>query len=125
MRGDRPANEPESLGRQDAADAGAGTIHHPLQARDGQAAALKALSCDETRHLLGASRRDDWTLAELQAVTAHLAGCAECRKKQADYRLAGEMIRDLPTIVPPASFRESVFAAIAAEVARTEAAAQS
>ncbi|HEX9067933.1 MAG TPA: hypothetical protein VF807_04130 [Ktedonobacterales bacterium] len=58
-------------------------------------------------------------------MTAHLAGCAECRKRQADYRLAGEMIRDLPTIVPPASFRESVFAAIAAEMARTEAAAQS
>ncbi len=65
--------------------------------------------------MLSAYRRDDWSSAELAALSQHLASCAACRQLEASYRQAGERVRQLPTIVPPPSFRDSVFAAIRAE----------
>jgi hypothetical protein len=67
---------------------------------------------------LGAYRRDDWLPTELDQLGEHLSGCAECRRREAIYRQAGEGIRQLPTMTPPDSFRASVFAAIRAEDAR-------
>ena len=76
------------------------------------------MTCAQARQSLGASRRNDWSTQDLAALSAHLATCAECRKVEAAFRGVGEQIRDLPSIQPPASFRASVFAAIAADQAR-------
>lgn len=51
----------------------------------------------------------------MPALREHLAACAACRRVEADYRGVGERIRRLPSITPPADFRERVFAAIQAE----------
>lgn len=67
------------------------------------------------RQLLAAYRRDDWTPSDLDALTQHLTTCAECRQLEASYRRVGENIRQLPSITPPADFRERVFAAIQAD----------
>ncbi len=73
------------------------------------------MTCHQARQQLAAYRRDDWTASEMRALAEHLAGCASCRQVEATYRRVGESLRLLPTITPDASFRESVFAAIAAE----------
>ncbi|HEU5345064.1 MAG TPA: zf-HC2 domain-containing protein [Ktedonobacterales bacterium] len=73
------------------------------------------MTCHQARQQLAAYRRDDWTAAELRQLAGHLESCAECRQIEATYRQVGESIRQLPSIIPDASFRESVFAAIAAE----------
>jgi hypothetical protein len=73
------------------------------------------MTCARARQLLGAYRRDDWRPGELEALGRHLSGCAECRRVEASYRRVGEGIRQLPSITPPASLREAVFAAIRAE----------
>lgn len=79
---------------------------------------MRELSCEQARQLLGASRRDDWTTEDLAALGQHLASCPACRKAQADYREVGELVRQLPSVVPPQSFRASVFAAIEADQQR-------
>lgn len=73
------------------------------------------MTCHHARQQLAAYRRDDWTGAEMRALADHLASCASCRQVEAMYRRVGESLRLLPTVSPDASFRESVFAAIAAE----------
>lgn len=73
------------------------------------------MTCHHARQQLAAYRRDDWSVAEMRALADHLASCASCRQVEAMYRRVGESLRLLPTITPDASFRESVFAAIAAE----------
>ncbi|HEX8996334.1 MAG TPA: zf-HC2 domain-containing protein [Ktedonobacterales bacterium] len=73
------------------------------------------MTCHQARQQLAAYRRDDWTASEMRALAEHLAGCASCRQVEATYRRVGESLRLLPTITPDAAFRESVFAAIAAE----------
>ncbi len=73
------------------------------------------MTCHQARQQLAAYRRDDWTAAEMRALADHLASCAACRQIEATYRRVGESLRLLPTITPDASFRESVYAAIAAE----------
>src|SRR5215471_15098062 len=130
MRGDRGSFEPQPLGGEDAADAGARALHHPLQAGD-RAAVSKPVSkpprpmtCAQARQSLGASRRNDWSTQDLAALSAHLSTCADCRKVEASFRSVGEQIRDLPSIQPPASFRASVFAAIAADQAQIQRQAQ-
>jgi len=76
------------------------------------------MTCHHARQQLAAYRRDDWTATEMRALAEHLASCATCRQVEARYRRVGESLRLLPTITPDASFRESVFAAIAAEQRR-------
>lgn len=73
------------------------------------------MTCHQARQQLAAYRRDDWTGAEMRALADHLASCASCRQVEATYRRVGESLRLLPTITPDAAFRESVFAAIAAD----------
>lgn len=73
------------------------------------------MTCHQARQQLAAYRRDDWTATDMRALADHLASCASCRQIEAQYRRVGESLRLLPTITPSASFRESVFAAIAAE----------
>ena len=73
------------------------------------------MTCHQARQQLAAYRRDDWTAAELRQLAEHLENCAACRQVEAMYRRVGESIRQLPSIIPDAAFRESVFAAIAAE----------
>ncbi len=73
------------------------------------------MTCHQARQQLAAYRRDDWTASELRLLADHLTTCAECRQVEATYRRVGESIRLLPSITPDASFRASVFAAIAAE----------
>ncbi len=79
---------------------------------------MRELSCEQARQLLGASRRDDWTTEDLTALSQHLASCPACRKAQAEYREVGELVRQLSSVVPPPSFRASVFAAIEADQQR-------
>jgi hypothetical protein len=79
---------------------------------------MNVLSCEQARRLLGASRRDDWTTDELEALGAHLRACPDCRKVEAQYREVGEQVRQLPSTPPPAWFRGRVFAAIAADQQR-------
>lgn len=73
------------------------------------------MSCRHARAQLATYRRDDWSADEMRALSEHLATCASCRQVEAAYRRVGESLRLLPTLAPDASFRESVFAAIAAE----------
>lgn len=65
--------------------------------------------------LLSAYRRDEWSASDLSLLSAHLDACAACRQLEATYRVAGERVRQLPSIRPPEGFRDSVFAAIRAE----------
>jgi hypothetical protein len=76
------------------------------------------MTCHQARQQLAAYRRDDWTAADMRALADHLESCAACRQIEATYRHVGESLRLLPTITPDAAFRESVFAAIAAEERR-------
>lgn len=59
----------------------------------------------------------------MRPLSEHLAMCASCRQVEAAYRRVGESLRLLPTLTPDASFRERVFAAIAAERQRVGPAA--
>lgn len=59
----------------------------------------------------------------MPALREHLTACAACRRVEADYRGVGERIRRLPSITPPADFRERVFAAIQADERRVSPAA--
>ncbi len=81
------------------------------------------MTCHHARQQLAAYRRDDWTAAEMRALADHLADCEPCRQTEATYRRVGESLRLLPTIMPDASFRESVFAAIEREQRRVGPAA--
>ncbi|HEY7973812.1 MAG TPA: zf-HC2 domain-containing protein [Ktedonobacterales bacterium] len=76
------------------------------------------MTCHQARQQLAAYRRDDWTAADMRALADHLESCAACRQIEATYRHVGESLRLLPTITPDAAFRESVFAAVAAEERR-------
>lgn len=80
------------------------------------------MKCEDVHVLLAAYRRSEWTLEDQRAVSKHLAGCAECRRWEADARSVGEHLRELPTITPPASLRERVFAAIREEQVAANAA---
>ena len=81
------------------------------------------MKCEDIRVLLAAYRRSEWTLDEQRAVSKHLAGCAECRRWEVAARGVGEHLRQLPTITPPASLRERVFAAIREEERASQSAA--
>lgn len=78
---------------------------------------MKGMTCTQVRRLLAAYRRDDWSPRELEAFGGHISMCAECRRVEASFRSVGERVRQLPTITPPASLRERVFAAIREESA--------
>jgi hypothetical protein len=73
------------------------------------------MTCHQARQQLAAYRRDDWTASDMRLLAEHLASCAACRQVEATYRRVGESLRLLPTLTPDASFRASVFAAIAAD----------
>ncbi len=73
------------------------------------------MKCEEVRMQLAAYRRSEWSADEQHAVSQHLAGCSACRRWEADARGVGERLREMPTIVPPASLRANVFAAIRRE----------
>jgi hypothetical protein len=80
---------------------------------------MRSLSCEQARRLLGASRRDDWTTDDLEALGTHLRSCRECRQVEARYREVGELVRQLPSMPPPPAWlRERVFAAIHADQQR-------
>jgi len=113
MRRDRRRSEGESVSRQDATDAGTRTLYRAIQAGNGN-----RTTCRQVRRQLAAYRRDDWPATDIPAVTAHLGICAECRRAGAEYRLSGELLRQLPTITPPHDFRDRVFAAIRADQLR-------
>jgi anti-sigma factor RsiW len=66
------------------------------------------VTCDEVDEVLGAYSRDALTPARAAAVRSHLAGCPGQRARAAELRLAA-------TALPPASLRERVLGAIAAE----------
>src|SRR5258705_3531328 len=119
MRGDRRSPQRQRVGRQNAADAGTRTLYRPVQAGN-----QRALSCAQVRPLLAAYRRDDWSTDEIAAVSAHLAGCADCRAAEAAYRVGGERLRQLPSITPPPDFRAAVLAAIRDDQQRLSPAAQ-
>ena len=78
------------------------------------------MSCAQVRRQLAAYRRDDWATGDLAALTAHLSSCLDCRRIEATYRQAGEHLRQLPSITPPADFRDRVFAAIRADQQRLD-----
>lgn len=73
------------------------------------------MKCEEVRVLLAAYRRSDWSIEEQRAVSQHLATCNPCRRWEVGARRVGEHLRQLPTITPPDSLRERVFAAIQRE----------
>ena len=79
---------------------------------------MRKVTCIWVRQQLAVYRLDDSDSMDRALVTQHLATCPTCRKAQADFRLSGDFVRQLPTIVPPAAFRESVFAAIRGDALR-------
>src|SRR5574340_1593808 len=111
MRGNSGRAPRNAISRQNAADAGARAVYQHLSTGDGGS----PMTCHQARQQLAAYRRDDWTAAEMRQLAEHLESCAACRQVEAMYRRVGESIRQLPSIIPDAAFRESVFAAIAAE----------
>lgn len=115
MRGDRRSPARQRLSRQNATDARSRTIHRTLPTGN-----RGALSCAQVRRQLAAYRRDDWATGDLAALTAHLSSCLDCRRLEATYRQAGEHLRQLPSITPPADFRDRVFAAIRADQQRLD-----
>jgi len=51
--------------------------------------------------------------AERQVVTAHLAGCADCRQRQADERALKALLRErIPLIPAPAELRQKIIAGL-------------
>jgi len=57
--------------------------------------------------------------AERQAVMAHLAGCADCRQRQADERALKSVLRErIPIESAPAELRQKIIAALDQEDAR-------
>lgn len=78
------------------------------------------MTCAHACQLLAASRRDEWTPEEMTALSEHLSTCVACRQRQEAYRGVGERVRQLPTIIPPPSFKARVFAAIEADQAQRE-----
>lgn len=111
MRGDSRRFERDPFSRQNATDEGQRTLYQPLSAGTGRS----TLSCRNARAQLATYRRDDWSASEMRDLSEHLAICASCRQVEAAYRRVGESLRLLPTLIPDSSFRERVFAAIAAE----------
>src|SRR5579859_4893247 len=111
MRRDSRSFERDPFSRQNATDAGPGAVYQPVSAGIGG----PPLNCREARAQLAAYRRDDWAPEQMRALREHLATCASCRQVEARYRQVGESLRLLPTIMPDASFRDRVFAAIALE----------
>src|SRR5690242_7711558 len=73
------------------------------------------MTCKQVRQLLAAYRRDDCSPAEHAEIEAHLAGCAECRAADAEFRRVGESIRALPQLAPPPDFFARVMAAAQAD----------
>jgi hypothetical protein len=73
------------------------------------------MKCEDVRMRLAAYRRSEWSAEEQHAVSEHLAGCAACRRWESDARHVGDQLREMPTLVPPASLRANVFAAIRRE----------
>jgi hypothetical protein len=76
------------------------------------------VTCTWVRQQLAVYRLEDSDSPDRALVTRHLATCHSCQEAQADFRLSGDFIRQLPTIVPPPAFRDSVFAAIRGEALR-------
>jgi hypothetical protein len=70
------------------------------------------MKCEDVRVLLAAYRRSEWTIEDQRAISKHLATCTDCRRWEVEARRVGEQLRQLPTITPPSSLRERVFAAI-------------
>jgi hypothetical protein len=70
------------------------------------------------RQQLAVYRLEDSDGQDRTLVQQHLATCYGCREAQTGFRLSGDFIRQLPTIVPPPAFRDSVFAAIRGEALR-------
>jgi anti-sigma factor RsiW len=57
---------------------------------------------------------------ERQAVSAHLAACADCRQRQADERALKSLLRErIPIVAAPAELRRSIIAALDREDAQS------
>ncbi len=83
------------------------------------------MKCSDVRVLLAAYRRGEWTPEDQRQVNAHLMQCVECRRWEAQARGVGDVLRQMPTMIPPESFRDRVFAAIRREeIARATEAAE-
>ena len=79
---------------------------------------MRKITCTWVRQQLAVYRLEDSDIQDRTLVTQHLATCTACQEAQADFRLSGDFVRQLPTIVPPPAFRDSVFAAIRGEALR-------
>jgi hypothetical protein len=73
------------------------------------------MTCKQTRQLLAAYRREDLSPGEQAELQAHLAECAECRARAAEFRQIGESLQALPRLAPPPDFYARVMAAVRAE----------
>ncbi|HEY7355094.1 MAG TPA: zf-HC2 domain-containing protein, partial [Ktedonobacterales bacterium] len=73
------------------------------------------MTCKQTRQLLAAYRREDLSPGESAELHAHLAECAECRARAAEFRQMGETLQALPKLAPPPDFYARVMAAVRAE----------
>ncbi len=81
------------------------------------------LGCTEVREALGAYALGALDADERASVTAHLAGCAECRAALARYETAVDALGGtVPPVPPPASLRERLLAEVG--VAATEGQAE-
>ncbi|MGO8947552.1 MAG: anti-sigma factor family protein [Ktedonobacterales bacterium] len=79
---------------------------------------MNLASCKWVRQQLAAYREQDWESQDLSMLMEHVATCSACQAVQADYQRSGDLIRELPLIVPPPTFRASVLAAVRSEALR-------
>ena len=52
---------------------------------------------------------------EKRIIEEHLPSCPECRKNLADLKKAGELVKDLAEVEPPAWFTQKIMSRIRAE----------
>jgi hypothetical protein len=73
------------------------------------------MDCTAIRPLISYYYDGEVTPEESALVEQHLAGCEDCRRVLADYRMIGSEMRDMALPVPPAGLHRDVWRAIEAQ----------
>ena len=73
------------------------------------------MDCTAIRPLISYYYDGEVTPEESALVEQHLAGCEDCRRVLAEYRMIGSEMRDLAMPVPPAGLHRDVWRAIEAQ----------
>ena len=78
------------------------------------------MNCEEVARLLPLFLDDKLADYDKTSVKEHLATCADCRLLLADLRQEQELLRSLPQVAPPPTWRADLFNKIALAQARAK-----